>query len=158
MIRGDLRNCVLCNSKYSEGDPERGVAANLPRVLYCGDSLCENCITKQIQRASITDRVNYQNVAACQVVCPVCDVKHIFKLTKTGFLVCNDKYIKVQDEKGPVNFFPSSKINPTTFQLDKDTLHLNLMDSSISIPNSLVIRSLPVNVELLELLKTTRKV
>ena len=73
MIRGDLRNCVLCNSKYSEGDPERGVAANLPRVLYCGDSLCENCITKQIQRASITDRVNYQNVAACQVVCPVCE-------------------------------------------------------------------------------------
>ena len=52
----------------------------------------------------------------------------------------------------------SSKINPTTFQLDKDTLHLNLMDSSISIPNSLIIRSLPVNVELLELLKTTRKV
>ena len=102
--------------------------------------------------------MNYQNVAACQVVCPVCDVKHVFKLTKTGFLVCNDKYIKVQDEKGPVNFFPSSKINPTTFQLDKDTLHLNLMDSSISIPNSLVIRSLPVNVELLELLKTTRKV
>jgi len=88
----------------------------------------------------------------------VCDVKHIFKLTKTGFLVCNDKYIKVQDDMGPVNFFPSSKINAATFQLDKDTLHLNLMDNSISIPNSLVIRSLPINVELLELLKTTRRV
>ena len=45
-------------------------------------------------------------------------MKHIFKLTKTGFLVCNDKYIKVSDEKGPVNFFPSSKINATSaFQL-----------------------------------------
>ena len=97
-------------------------------------------------------------MAACQVICPVCDVKLIFKLTKTGFLVCNDKYIKVQDEKGPVNFFPSNKINPSTFQLDKDTLHLNLMDNSISIPNGLVIRSLPVNVELMDLLKTTRKV
>ena len=32
------------------------------------------------------------------------------------------------------------------------------MDNSISIPNSLVIRSLPVNVELLDLLKTKRKV
>ncbi len=97
-------------------------------------------------------------MAACQVICPVCDIKHIFKLTKTGFLVCNDKYIKVQDEKGPVNFFPNSKINPTTFQLDKDTLHLNLMYNSISIPNALVIRSLPVNVELLDLLKTQRKI
>jgi len=41
--------------------------------------------------------------------------------------------------------------------LDKDTLHLNLMDNSISIPNSLIIRSLPINIELLELLKTTRR-
>ena len=32
------------------------------------------------------------------------------------------------------------------------------MDNSISIPNNLVIRSLPVNVELLELLKTSRRV
>lgn len=158
LIKGDLRNCVLCNSKYSKGDLKRGQAANLPRVLYCGDSLCESCIMKQIQRASISSGSNIQNVAACQVICPVCDVKHIFKLTKTGFLVCNDKYIKVQDEKGPVNFFPSSKINPATLQLDKDALSVNLMDNSISIPNSLVIRSLPINVELLDLLQTTRKV
>ena len=48
LIRGDLRNCVLCNSKYSEGDPSKGIPANLPRMLYCGDSLCEQCIKKQI--------------------------------------------------------------------------------------------------------------
>ena len=48
LIKGDLRNCVLCNSTYTEGDPHRGIAPNLPRVLYCGDSLCEGCITKQI--------------------------------------------------------------------------------------------------------------
>jgi len=72
--------------------------------------------------------------------------------------VCNDKYIKVSDEKGPVNFFPSSKINASTLQLDKDLQELNLMDNSVSIPNSLIIRSLPVNVELLDLLKTSRRV
>ena len=48
LIKGDLRNCVLCNSKYTEGDTSAGIQANLPRVLYCGDSLCESCITKQI--------------------------------------------------------------------------------------------------------------
>jgi len=48
LIKGDLRNCVLCNSKYTEGSPSQGIAANLPRVLFCGDSLCEHCITKQI--------------------------------------------------------------------------------------------------------------
>ena len=48
LIKGDLRNCVLCNTKYSEPDPAAGIAGNLPRVLFCGDSLCESCITKQI--------------------------------------------------------------------------------------------------------------
>ena len=106
LIRGDLRRCVLCNSKYHEPDPEKGIAGNLPRVLYCGDCICEQCIAKQIQRASIADRKNVKNVAACQVVCPICTDKHIFKLTKTGYIICNDKYIKMTDEKGPVNFFP----------------------------------------------------
>ena len=41
LIRGDLRRCVLCNSKYHEPDPEKGIAGNLPRVLYCGDCIFE---------------------------------------------------------------------------------------------------------------------
>ena len=49
-------------------------------------------------------------------------------------------------------------MNPATLQLDKDALSVNLMDNSISIPNSLVIRSLPINIELLELIQTTRNV
>ena len=105
LIKGDLRRCVLCNSKFSIPDADRGIAGNLPRVLFCGDSVCEHCIVKQIQRASITNKKN-TNVAACQVVCPICNEKHIFKLTKTGFIICNDKYIKMEDEKGPINFFP----------------------------------------------------
>ena len=132
-----------------------GIAGNLPRVLFCGDSICENCIVKQIQRASIADKKN-TNVAACQVVCPICNEKHIFKLTKTGFIICNDKYIKMEDEKGPINFFPQSKLNQLSKKLDKDS-NLQLMDHSISIPNSLVLRSLPVNVELVDLIKIKRR-
>lgn len=81
LIKGDLRRCVICNSEYSDNDPVTNTGGNLPRVLYCGDCLCENCIVKQIQRASITDKQNF-NIAACQVSCPICCVKHVFKLTK----------------------------------------------------------------------------
>ena len=111
LIKGDLRRCVICNLEYSDNDPISGSAGNLPRVLYCGDCMCENCIVKHIQKASITDRQNMKNVAACQVTCPICCIKHVFKLTKSGFLICNDNYIKVADDRGPINFFPGNKIN-----------------------------------------------
>ena len=108
LIKGDLRRCVICNSEYSHGDG--GCGSNLPRVLYCGCCMCEGCIAKHILKVSITDK--HQSGAACQVTCPICCVKHVFKLTKSGFLICNDRYIKVQDERGLVNYFPENKINP----------------------------------------------
>ena len=148
-IRGDLRKCVICNADYQ--NPTSTNQGNLPRVLYCGDCLCEGCIVKQIQKASITDK--QQNVAACQVTCPICCVKHVFKLSKSGFLICNDKYIKVRDERGPVNFFPGSKLNPNTASQQLFGGTIQLMDQSISIPDSLVLRSLPINTELLEMIK-----
>jgi hypothetical protein len=89
------------------------------------------------------------------LICPVCNYKHIFNLTKSGFLVANDNYIKFLDDKGPVNFFPGSKINEeTSLKMLTDNLRnadgsLKLMDPSISIPPNLVLRSLPINVELL---------
>jgi hypothetical protein len=70
-------------------------------------------------------------------------------------LVANDNYIKFLDDKGPVNFFPGSKINEeTSLKMLTDNLRnadgsLKLMDPSISIPPNLVLRSLPINVELL---------
>jgi hypothetical protein len=85
-----------------------------------------------------------------------------FQPTKSGFLVANDNYIKFLDDKGPVNFFPGSKINEeTSLKMLTDNLRnsdgsLMLMDPSISIPNNLVLRSLPINVELLELLRGSR--
>lgn len=45
MIQGDLRRCVCCNAQYTTGVKE-GTKANLPRVLFCGDVICEQCIIK----------------------------------------------------------------------------------------------------------------
>jgi|694.fasta_scaffold80157_2 hypothetical protein len=54
VIKGDLRRCVICNEKYAYSDDEKlSLKNNLPRVLYCGDCLCEECIVKLIQRASV---------------------------------------------------------------------------------------------------------
>ena len=48
LVGGDLRRCVICSSEYQDNDPVTGNAGNLPRVLYCGDCMCENCIVKHI--------------------------------------------------------------------------------------------------------------
>jgi hypothetical protein len=45
LIKGDLRRCVICNEKFRNSN-EQGDKGNLPRVLYCGDCLCEQCIIK----------------------------------------------------------------------------------------------------------------
>jgi hypothetical protein len=55
LIKGDLRRCVICNASYEDMD-SNGNGGNLPRVLYCGDCICETCIVKQIQKASITEK------------------------------------------------------------------------------------------------------
>lgn len=130
---GGMTKCVICSSDFTD--------SNLPRVLFCGDCICEGCI--KIQKCSITTDRNL-NVAACQVTCPICLVQNVFKLTSTGFLICNERYIKIEDDKGPVNLFGSKVKFQQSFQL---------MDQSISIPDSLVLRSLPVNVELLPYIK-----
>ncbi len=46
LIRGDLRRCVICSSEYTDCDPVSGNGGNLPRVLFCGDCICEACIVK----------------------------------------------------------------------------------------------------------------
>ena len=45
LIQGDIRRCVICNSEYADVDIN-GNGGNLPRVLYCGDCICEACIVK----------------------------------------------------------------------------------------------------------------
>ena len=77
---------------------------------------------------------------------------HIFKLTNNGFVIGNGKYVKIKDEKGFINYFGSS-IKWREDEIRKAYRENSLMHNSIHIPADLVIRSLPVNVELLELMK-----
>ena len=68
-------------------------------------------------------------------------------------MICNNKYIKFRDEKGYINYFGNS-IAFKKEEIKKSVIEgKNLMHNSIHIPPELVIRSLPINVELLELLK-----
>ena len=78
-------------------------------------------------------------------------MKHIFKLTRSGYLICNDKYVKVCDEKGPVNLFPGNNSAPSFAS------EVPMMDQSVHIDNSLVLRSLPVNLEILELIGSSKQ-
>lgn len=50
-IHGDIYHCAICSTKFEE-------PANLPRVLFCGDCLCERCIRSSIQPKAITDGKN----------------------------------------------------------------------------------------------------
>jgi hypothetical protein len=77
---------------------------------------------------------------------------HVFKLTKNGFLVCNDRYIKVRDEKGFVNYF-GKLINYKESDLQRCLKDKLYMDYSVHIPQELILRALPVNVELIELIR-----
>ena len=148
LLKGDITICVLCDQHFecSELEPAK---ENLPRVLYCGDCICEHCISKLITKASISDP-KIGNVAACTITCPICCMRHIFKLTKTGYLICNDKYIKMQDDQGPVNYFPVSRHHAAGVNKDSKLL---LMDGSVTVPTSLVVRSLPINIEIVNLIK-----
>jgi len=76
------------------------------------------------------------------VICPVCHEKNVFKLTVTGYLVCNEKYLRLSDDQGQINYFQS---NPKTVQ------------SNITIPHDLILRSLPVNLEYLTLVQEHEK-
>lgn len=95
-IHGDLYHCAICSSKFEEPN-------NLPRVLFCGDCLCEKCISQSIMPISVIDKVKNLN-AAKQIKCLVCNITHIFKMTKNGFIICNDNFVKVRDDQGLVNY------------------------------------------------------
>jgi|LauGreDrversion4_2_1035121.scaffolds.fasta_scaffold70009_2 hypothetical protein len=73
-------------------------------------------------------------------------------MTRNGFIVCNEKFVKVRDDEGLVNFIgPKSKYNED--DLKKAIESKQMMDNSINIPADLIIRSLPINIELLELIR-----
>ena len=73
-------------------------------------------------------------------------------MTRIGFIVCNDKFVKIRDDQGLVNFIgPKNRYREDDLKRAID--QKQMMDNSINIPVDLIIRSLPLNVELLELIR-----
>ena len=127
MIKGDIFHCAICNSQYTK-------LSNLPRVLYCGDCFCEKCIRQLITPVPY-DKSKPQQETANQIKCIVCEQIHIFKLIKKGFIICNERYVKLKDEQGFVNYFGKDiKFQSRELLKDKSILKNVLMDRSISIP------------------------
>lgn len=144
-IQGDLYHCAVCSSKFEE-------PSNLPRVLFCGDCLCERCIRSAIQpRALNQDSKNSD--AAGQLTCLICNQVHIFKMTRHGFIVSNDKFVRYRDDQGLINLLGSKTLNYTQEAIQRAMMNRQMMDNSLNVPSDLIIRSLPVNVELLEMIR-----
>lgn len=142
-IHGDIYHCAICSSKFEE-------PTNLPRVLFCGDCLCERCIRSSIQPKAITDGKNRE--AAGQLTCLVCGQVHVFKMTRGGFIVSNERFVKIRDEHGLVNLL-GSRTKYREDDLRRAIEQRQMMDNSILVPEDLIIRSLPLNVELIELIR-----
>jgi hypothetical protein len=72
-------------------------------------------------------------------------------MTKTGFVVCNEKYVKIKDDMGYVNYM--SKVQYKGLELKKALEEQQMMDQSVHIPPELILRSIPINLELLDLIR-----
>jgi hypothetical protein len=144
-IHGDLYHCAVCSSRFEE-------PSNLPRVLFCGDCLCERCLRSSIQPKALSSTDKSKREAAGQLTCLVCQQVHIFKMTRNGFVICNEKFVKVRDDHGLVNL-NGNKVKYREEDLKRAIDQRQMMDNSINIPVDLIIRSLPINVELIELIR-----
>jgi hypothetical protein len=74
-------------------------------------------------------------------------------MTRNGFIVSNEKFVKVRDEHGLVNHYPSKQGVYRPDDLMRALTQRQMMDTSVAIPEDLIIRSLPLNVELIELIR-----
>jgi hypothetical protein len=74
-------------------------------------------------------------------------------MTRHGFIVSNDKFVRYRDEQGLINLLGSKTLNYTQEALQRVMLNRQMMDNSLSVPADLIIRSLPINVELLEMIR-----
>lgn len=73
-------------------------------------------------------------------------------MTRSGFIVSNEKFVKVRDEIGLINLM-GSRAKYSEEDLQRQIAGREMMDNSILVPEDLIIRSLPVNVELIELIR-----
>jgi hypothetical protein len=73
-------------------------------------------------------------------------------MTRGGFIVSNEKFVKIRDEHGLVNHL-GSRTKYREEDLRRAIEQRQMMDNSVRVPEDLIIRSLPLNVELLELIR-----
>jgi len=73
-------------------------------------------------------------------------------MTRSGFVVSNERFVKVRDEQGLINLM-GNRARYCEEDLQRQIDGREMMDNSILVPEDLIIRSLPVNVELLELIR-----
>jgi hypothetical protein len=76
MVKGDMVNCPICNLPYQEW-------CNQPRILFCGDTICEDCAEKACQDNTLT--------------CSLCSFTHTFKVENYGHIIANDKFVRLTD-------------------------------------------------------------
>jgi hypothetical protein len=75
-------------------------------------------------------------------------------MTRTGFIISNDKFVRYRDDLGLINLLGSKSLSyhrPEDIQRAMETMQK--VDNSLNVPTDLIIRSLPVNLELLDLLR-----
>lgn len=76
-------------------------------------------------------------------------------MTRNGFVICNEKFVKIRDDHGLVNL-NGNKVKYREDDIKRAIEQRQMMDNSINIPVDLIIRSLPINVELIELIREQR--
>jgi len=73
-------------------------------------------------------------------------------MTSFGFVVSNDKFVRIRDELGTVNLAGDE----ACFREEEIKIAVQTQQyvtTSLNIPDTLIIRSLPVNVELMEVIR-----
>jgi hypothetical protein len=57
----------------------------------------------------------------------------VFKITRNGFIVCNEKYVRIKDDDGYINYFGES-IKYREEDLKNAIIEKKMLDNSICIP------------------------
>ena len=87
-----------------------------------------------------------------EVLCPICLQMHSFKLINNGFVICDEKFVKIRDEQGFVNFY-GEFASQHEMDLKNNIEIIGKLECPLELEDELLIRCIPANVELIELIK-----
>ncbi len=133
-MRNDLLHCPVCAASYAR-EPN-----NKPRVLPCGDSICERCLLGFLGRPSDSH---------LELRCPVCSKATKFQLEQKGYVVINGHALRVYDSEGYVlNYFGLRSQEAIERDLNEYKKHKSfkvLSNSGELLSKHHVLKSLPLN-------------